>query len=438
MKILTIFAIINLEIFCLSAQLSGEVDADDCDLQTVASLGASADAGGENEVDVQANFPSCKCLRRLDLQGSLGATGSASVVSDGNTKKGDVFQSISVIIPGVNCIETETYEEESVEGESESATNIDSGTEPIEPEPTEPESVEPEPTEPEPTKPEPTEPTEPEPTEPEPTKPEPTEPEPTEPTEPEPTEPEPTEPEPTEPEPTEPEPTEPEPTEPEPTEPEPTEPEPTEPEPTESEPTEPEPTEPEPTEPEPTEPEPTEPEPILPEPTEAAQGYSYIADIKRIDLITDENDFIKTEETNNEVDVPLEFYETMEKGNDFKIYYVEMYVTRTLVFESFGNKIKRACDNSYPERSVEANVWKIFNLAVMGGKECPIEKGDNYSIPWKLAQTELTFNEPIPCGEYSLQMYSNTPNGQYAIGITFRWTISKNDHNCTDEVHDLK
>lgn len=36
--------------------------------------------------------------------------------------------------------------------------------------------------------------------------------------------------------------------------------------------------------------------------------------------------------------------------------------------------MKNACDDSYPEGSFEANIWKIFNLSIMDGQECPIEK----------------------------------------------------------------
>ncbi|XP_057336579.1 uncharacterized protein LOC130675104 [Microplitis mediator] len=277
MKTLTIIAIVNLEIYLLSAQLGTQVNQnEDCDLQTAASMGASASSEGANvEVEGQANLPSCECLRRKDIQGSV------SVSTNGINAKGGVSQSGSVIIPGVNCMETETSKD---------------GTD---------------------------------------------------------------------------------------------------------------------------------------------QGYKYIVDIERTDLITPGNIYLYTH-YDKDNDSYGEYYETMETGNDLKIYLAKITANDDVVYESTdGDKMKPACDHSYPEKTPEANVWKIINLLVMDGQECPIPEGTNYTLPIKMSSVELSFNEPIPCGEYLLNLYLDSPKDKFVLGVHLKWNIEKGSTECTDEAHQL-
>ncbi|XP_057336586.1 uncharacterized protein LOC130675108 [Microplitis mediator] len=277
MKTLTIITIVNLEICLLSAQLSTQLNLnEDCDLQTAASMGASASNEGANvEVEGQANLPSCECLKRLDIQGSV------SVSTNGINAKGGVSQSGSVIIPGVNCMETETSED---------------GTD---------------------------------------------------------------------------------------------------------------------------------------------KGYKYIVDIDRTALVTPANIYLYTH-YNKDNDSYGKYWDTMETGNDLKINFAKIFVNDDIVYESTnGDKMKPACDHSYPEETPEANIWKIINLLVMDGQDCPIPEGTNYTLPIKMSSVELSFNEPIPCGKYLFDLLLKSPEDKPVLRVHLKWNIEKDSTECTDETHQL-
>ncbi|XP_053597907.1 uncharacterized protein LOC103573762 [Microplitis demolitor] len=170
---------------------------------------------------------------------------------------------------------------------------------------------------------------------------------------------------------------------------------------------------------------------------ETDQEYKYIVDIERTDIVTPGNSYLYTHYDKDE-DTYGTYWETMEAGNDLKIYLAKMYADDDVVYESKdGDKMKPLCDNSYPEKSAEANVWKILNLLVMDGQDCPIQEGTNYTLPLKLSSVELTFNEPIPCGEYSLNIYLDSPKDNFALGVHLAWDIEKGSTKCTDETHEL-
>ncbi|XP_057336587.1 uncharacterized protein LOC130675109 [Microplitis mediator] len=167
------------------------------------------------------------------------------------------------------------------------------------------------------------------------------------------------------------------------------------------------------------------------------QGYKYIVDIDRTDLSTPGNTYLYAH-YNKDNDSYLLYRKTMETGNDLQISAALIFVNNKLVYKSiFGVKMNPVCDHSYPEGSTEANVWKIINLLVMNGQECPIPKETNYTLPIKMSSVELTFNEAIPCGDYSLNLAFDTPQDKFAVGADLAFKIEKGSTECTDKTRKL-
>lgn len=50
----------------------------------------------------------------------------------------------------------------------------------------------------------------------------------------------------------------------------------------------------------------------------------------------------------------------------------------------------------------------------------------------------LTFDKPIPCGDYVLHMDFHTSDGEWIIGVYFDWKIEKGLTECSDEVNQLQ
>ncbi|XP_057336588.1 uncharacterized protein LOC130675110 [Microplitis mediator] len=170
---------------------------------------------------------------------------------------------------------------------------------------------------------------------------------------------------------------------------------------------------------------------------ETDQGYKYIVDIERTDITTPANPYLYAH-YNKDNDSYLLYRKTMETGNDLQIYSALIYTNGKLVYQSrFGVKMNPVCDHSYPEGSTEANVWKVINLLIMDGQDCPIPEGINYTLPIKMSSVELTFNEAIPCGDYSLNLAFDTPQDKFAVGADLAFKIEKGSTECTDETHKL-
>ncbi|XP_057336364.1 uncharacterized protein LOC130674927 [Microplitis mediator] len=170
---------------------------------------------------------------------------------------------------------------------------------------------------------------------------------------------------------------------------------------------------------------------------ETDTGYSYNVDIIRDILFSQPNDFISAQQITN-VDSPTKYLQTMDADNSLKIFGIDITVGKTTVYQvKKGDKMSTVCDNSYPEKSVEANIYEIMKLSIMDGKGCPVEKGDDYTIPHDMKSVTLSFDKPIPCGDYKLIMNIDTPKGAWALGIHYNWKIEKGSTECTDEVEQL-
>ncbi|XP_057319503.1 uncharacterized protein LOC130663938 [Microplitis mediator] len=181
----------------------------------------------------------------------------------------------------------------------------------------------------------------------------------------------------------------------------------------------------------------SEPEPE-PETTEsdAPDVYSYKVDIIKHLLLVPPNDIFHIEDRND--DEPAEYHQTMTANSSLNIYRADIKINENWAYETKGDgKMTTLCEDSYPEKSVEANIWKIMNLALMDGQSCPIPKGYKFVVPRRLPSTFLTFDKPIPCGDYVLHMDFDTSEGEWIIGVYFDWTIEKGSTECTDEVNPL-
>ncbi|XP_008552447.1 uncharacterized protein LOC103574720 [Microplitis demolitor] len=176
------------------------------------------------------------------------------------------------------------------------------------------------------------------------------------------------------------------------------------------------------------------------DPTEAAtvedetdQGSVYTVDVTRNNIMYSLNDFVRVGAVNT--DAPITYYKTMEPGYDLKIYQAKLEVDGTSIYDSKSSgKMTGVCDHSYPEGSVEANIWKIINLSIMNGQECPIPKGENYTVPRDLHSVSLNFDEPIACGDYKLHADFDTPENKWAFATDYMWKIKKDSTDCTDDV----
>ncbi|XP_057336583.1 uncharacterized protein LOC130675106 [Microplitis mediator] len=170
---------------------------------------------------------------------------------------------------------------------------------------------------------------------------------------------------------------------------------------------------------------------------ETDSGYSYTVDMIRDALFCGKNDFITAWQVAN-VDSPTKYLQTMNADNSLKIIEINITVGKTTVYEvKKGDKMATVCDDSYPEKSVEANIYEILKLSIMDGKGCPVEKGDDYTIPHSMKSVTLSFDKPIPCGNYTLNIIIDTPKGDWALEIYYEWTIEKGATECADEAEQL-
>ncbi|XP_044579317.1 uncharacterized protein LOC123261666 isoform X3 [Cotesia glomerata] len=165
-------------------------------------------------------------------------------------------------------------------------------------------------------------------------------------------------------------------------------------------------------------------EPIKPFEDES-NSNCYKVDIRRSTLLTPENNFLNSSEPTG--DVTAEFYQTMDMENALQFYQADISVNKESIYDSKPEKkMTNVCDDSYPEGSIEANIWKIINLEVMAGKGCPVEKGSDYTFPKWLRRTELTFNDPLEYGNYKVHMDFDTPDGKWALGLYFNFVVDEN------------
>ncbi|XP_057319502.1 uncharacterized protein LOC130663937 [Microplitis mediator] len=170
---------------------------------------------------------------------------------------------------------------------------------------------------------------------------------------------------------------------------------------------------------------------------ETDSGYSYTVDMTRDFLFCPDNDFIAAWQVEN-IDSPTKYLQTMDADNSLKIYAIDITVGKTTVYEvKKSDKMASVCNDSYPEKSVEANIYEILKLSIMDGEGCPVEKGDDYTIPHNMKSVTLSFGKPIPCGDYTLHINIDTPKGDWALGIYYAWTIEKGATECTDEAEQL-
>ncbi|CAD6237431.1 GSCOCG00002309001-RA-CDS [Cotesia congregata] len=143
------------------------------------------------------------------------------------------------------------------------------------------------------------------------------------------------------------------------------------------------------------------------------------------------NNFLTVSPVGN-ADAPAEFYQTMNMSNALQFYSATINLEKKLIYESKPEKkMTNACDDSYPEGSIEANIWKIINLEVMAGEGCPVEKGSGYTFPQWLRGTELMFDEPLEYGNYTLLVDFDTPQGAWALKLEFEFVVDENSE-CTE------
>ncbi|KAG8039795.1 hypothetical protein G9C98_000524 [Cotesia typhae] len=391
----------------------------------------------EEEVDI-TTLPLCADLRRQDLQGSLGGTDTSSKVAPGNRNNDNVFEKISVIIPGVNCYEPEPPEEKSEESteapeESEESTEAleesekseesteapeesEESTEALEesekseesteaPEESEESTEAPEESEESTEAPEESEESTEAPEESE---------ESTEALE--------------ESEKSEESTEEPEESEESTEAPEESE-ESTE-APEESEESTEAPEESEESTEAPEESEESEESTEEPEEAPEKNSYCYRIDIDRDIIISPQNDFLTASAIGNE-DSPATFYQTMNMDNALQFYSAIIFLDKNDIYDSKPEKkMTNVCDDSYPEGSIEANIWKIINLEVMAGEGCPVQRGTGHTFRQWLRGTELMFNEPLEYGNYTLYADFDTPQGAWALKLGFDFVVDENSE-CT-------
>ncbi|KAH0550439.1 hypothetical protein KQX54_019390 [Cotesia glomerata] len=159
-------------------------------------------------------------------------------------------------------------------------------------------------------------------------------------------------------------------------------------------------------------------------------SYCYRLDINRDIIMSPKNNFLTASPVEN-ADAPAEFYQTMNMDNALQIYQTDLSLDKKLIYDSKPEKkMTNICNDSYPEGSIEANIWKIINLEVMAGKGCPVEKGSGYTFPEWLRGTELTLNEPLEYGNYKLNIDFDTPQGAWALKLSFLFEVNENSE-CT-------